>query len=625
MCGGPNMDDSVGEPGPDISTDEDPSSVTDAPLSDEHSANYMYHEPPYRAYDEDEMIADQPDASEAHRPHDDADAPREQQLLEEAINDLLSTPVSTHNDPENALDSSDGELVAPDRSPSQPSTISTEPFPDYEPCEIEIPSVIYEAQADAYEYALSRIADHLNGFRGNEEGTIALNGPTFSVEDNGTYISGEVSTVTLRSIHACTELTHHDHFCTLNETRKLAIRSKINFFLSMLREGVSDHLRRRFMAMSNMVIDLEFIFFRSKNFPKVPMDYVTPNDLNRVQASGTEMVKYLSRMGGYVHQQRHTANIALYFITEIAGDTTLTTLDRFKRMAEIVIQPHRFLNRARSGEQHFLELLFEFYETFFYDDFHVMYNNYLVEHLPNIPIQVREISYLLNTVYKVLVRLIEDYERLVAINNIIGNRFIRPTVQELSTGPFVSQEYLRQHRCLPTPEPAGHQGSQNDLAQNLHADEVYSPSAHIARLLPPILPHLTRAQGHNNSNNNLPSIVSHVASSSPPNHPIEEYHPAHLPVQNAHAWEFQHRSHQIHEQLDTLEAQLRRARLVHEPEQILRFHPQVDGRPFVQPYAQRSPDVNCPNHRAHYHAQFAHHHYAHQPMEPTQPRMPPRS
>ncbi|KAI9368715.1 hypothetical protein BJX61DRAFT_203731 [Aspergillus egyptiacus] len=273
----------------------------------------------------------------------DSDAPVIQEKLEDAITTLLSTTENGSNKQdadamEDTIGDDDGELVQvpPQRPPSRESTLSTEPFPAYEPCELEAPSPEYNAQALAYDHMLSSLAAELNRFRPIGEALTILHGPMgFAV--NEARAPGQPYIFSMENIPRCPEVSHHDHYCVEHDQKKINARAEIRSLLYPKGDRF-DSLRNRFAMMANMVMAMEWMFFREKYFPSRPMDYITETDLRQVQDDGIHMVTFLSRLGLHTYQSLDTARRSFAFVAEVASEPEISVVVRFQRMAEIVIQ-----------------------------------------------------------------------------------------------------------------------------------------------------------------------------------------------------------------------------------------------------------------------------------------------
>ncbi|KAL2788393.1 hypothetical protein BJX66DRAFT_340318 [Aspergillus keveii] len=318
------------------------------------------------------------------------------------------------------------------RPASRASTVSTEPFPDFDAVEVRPPSLVYRCQEKAYEYALAKLAEDLVNARGTPTAAAGLSGPNFSTDQE--RLPNGPSLIAIQGVSPCSELSHHDHFCHVHEKQKLRMREKIHCTL-LYSEDIPMHFRRRFTALTNMVIDMEFIFFRANHFPREPLRFVTQESLEKVRYYGTEMLRYLSRLGTTLNQSKITALSSQCLVSQVAARTDITALGRFQKMAEI----------ARTFEQEFFELFSKFYDAFFFDDFHIMYNNYLVKkpETERVPPILVDVSYHLNSVYKILNRLVEDYRILKETHIEIGEKYLQPVLEELSQGPGVWEQCVR--------------------------------------------------------------------------------------------------------------------------------------------------------------------------------------
>ncbi|KAL6233270.1 hypothetical protein BDW75DRAFT_242158 [Aspergillus navahoensis] len=319
--------------------------------------------------------------------------------------------------------------ILPLRPRSRSSTLSTEPFPDLDASVSELPSLAYRAQEEAYKHAMGKVAEEILRMNEITDHIIAIHGPTSSVDDEESARSRS-SMIVLEGVRPCPEVSHHDHFCVQHEAHKRAIRERIDHFLKE-RGDVPEHFGKRFTVVTNMIVHMEFILFRGKNFPRDSLNHATENDLKTVFHCTTKIIEYFSAVGGLIFRERNNAERARVLVAQVARKTGITLLKRFREMAAIIIQ---YLKRARRSEQNFFELFQQFFEVWLYDDFHVMYNNYLVDHMPNIPLKLQQLSYLLNTTYNILAQMIRDYEALGKINRDIGDRFIRPVVDQMAQG-----------------------------------------------------------------------------------------------------------------------------------------------------------------------------------------------
>ncbi|KAL4905148.1 hypothetical protein BDW74DRAFT_178155 [Aspergillus multicolor] len=320
----------------------------------------------------------------------------------------------------------EADTILPLQPRSRASTISTEPFPDLDESSTELPSLAYRAQEEAYKHALGKVAEEILRMNEINDHVTAINDPAFYLEDEETERS-RFSMFSLEGVDPCPEVSHCDHYCVDHEAHKRAIRERIDHFLKE-RKDVPKSFSKNFITVTDMIMHMEYILFRGKGFPRDPLRYVSEREMKTIFHHTTEIIEYLSVVGGLIFRERNNAEHVRVVVSQIAAKPRITLLDRFKGMAEVVIQ---YLKQARRSEQTFFELFNEFFEIWLYDDFHVMYNNFLVEHMPNIPPTLQRSSYLLNALYNMIAQMIRDYEVLGKINRDIGDRFIRPVLDQM--------------------------------------------------------------------------------------------------------------------------------------------------------------------------------------------------
>ncbi|KAL3437055.1 hypothetical protein BDV09DRAFT_163597 [Aspergillus tetrazonus] len=132
-----------------------------------------------------------------------------------------------------------------------------------------------------------------------------------------------------------------------------------------------------------------------------------------------------------------------------------------------------------------------------------MYNNYLVEHMPNIPPNFQRLSYLLNATYNMLGQMIRDYEALGKINRDIGDRFIRPVVDQMARGDDLYGNPINEPAY-----PAGEHENKYLLALSRSAAERHQSEVH--RELAFILGHAQTETGaeHHVNQASSPTVLS---------------------------------------------------------------------------------------------------------------------
>jgi hypothetical protein len=251
----------------------------------------------------------------------------------QSSDDLQNEVVTTSTKCSNA---NEADTVLPLRPRSRSSTISTEPFPDLDASMSELPSLAYRAQEEAYKHAMGKVAEEILRMNEIRDHIIAIRGPASSVEDEELARSRS-SMIVLEGVRPCPEVSHHDHFCVQQEAHKRAMHERVDQFLKG-REDVPKHFGKRFSAVTSMIVHMEFILFRSKNFPRDPLNQASENDLKTVFHYTTKIIEYFSAVGGLIFRERNNAERARVLISQVAAKTGVTLLDRFKEMAAIIIQ-----------------------------------------------------------------------------------------------------------------------------------------------------------------------------------------------------------------------------------------------------------------------------------------------
>ncbi|KAL5340386.1 hypothetical protein BJX70DRAFT_396894 [Aspergillus crustosus] len=390
------------------------------------------------AYVEDEVASETRRSEAAHRVQgavNPSQEPAVQQMVTNTTHPLSASPAQAE-----AGNTAEAGTVSPIGGRSRSSTISTEPFPEFDASQVETPSIVYRAQEEAYEYALSKVAEEIHrsdtSLDNRNERLTSLHGPLSSDGNGATLPPNRPSVIVLDGVQPCPEATHHDHFCEEHEARKRSVHRQVLDIL-LLKDDLPVAVQEEFLEITRLIVDAEYVLFRARRFPSDPLSLLSEGDLRRVRELAELVLRRLSRFGNMIYEGKKNAEEARLIVAQVAEEAGLSVLARFQRMSEIVIQ---YLNRVRSAEQTFFELYLQFFEQFLYDDFHIVYNNYLVEHMPNVPYRLRQTSHLFNLTSNTLAQLIKDYQDLWDINVDIGSRFIRPALDELSQGPPIWDE-----------------------------------------------------------------------------------------------------------------------------------------------------------------------------------------
>ncbi|PTU17877.1 hypothetical protein P175DRAFT_0560567 [Aspergillus ochraceoroseus IBT 24754] len=383
---------------------------------------------------------------------DQTDEERIEQMLSEAMNTPLDTPVPDEHDssqdhdssPSRNFDTTNCNIDRPDTPQSTASTI-TEPFPDYyESCEANVPPAADRAQEEeeeeAYNYAISKVVDEVIRFGDVDKSIYFL---PFSLDTCE-------SPTTVKGIEpvppAVYEHVGHDGRFTEMEARKMHLCDQIQYIL--LKSDIKFSLRKRFTALTNMIIEMEYVFWRGKGFPRDFLPFLTPEELFKVKGFAIEIVLYACRLGSILHEEARNANRVRHLVAEIANEKDKSVLIRFRNMSQIILQ-HSFSNltKPRSMEQHLLEVFYEIYTRYFYHDFMVFFNHYIQQADYIIP-ELADLHRISVATEDILRQGIYDYNAVAAVNLDIKDRFLQPAFAQLSEGPAIWQQCVMERQCL---------------------------------------------------------------------------------------------------------------------------------------------------------------------------------
>ncbi|KAL4803167.1 hypothetical protein BDV18DRAFT_163224 [Aspergillus unguis] len=356
------------------------------------------------------------------------------------------------------------------RPSSGASVEETEPFPafDADGPDFQPPSLLHQAQEAVYEHRLGQIA--------NELLDISTSYPPspprgLQMEDYQHHMQERPD------LAQCAELVHYNHFCTKHEFDKLALRDGMVEMLNA-ESDLPQQCRETFLGLLDTVMGMEGIFFSRSDHRSDPLRHITQNELKDVREMAGAMVICLVRIGHNVGMELRNARIARSLVRQVAARSDLSAMEQFRQMAEAIMKN---TVKVRRSEEILFESFLEFYEGYFYDQFHFMYNNWLVEHLPDVDRCLRECSYLLATAFRVMDQFIIDYRRIANIVTRLKRQYIHPLLEAISMHPSHTHEIpnpaVYHVFAMEIEQQRGPQGfSPNDFAHDL---EPVSPQASI--------------------------------------------------------------------------------------------------------------------------------------------------
>lgn len=228
--------------------------------------------------------------------------------------------------------------ILPPRPSSGASVGSTEPFPAYDPNDLQPPTILYQAQEAAYEWTLSRYAQDLRERGGLIQNcSIVASQASTSFPAGNNRVPGYPSLAELDNMAPCPEPVHYNHFCLRHEFVKLGLRNNITKFFQKEEAIQGTRYREETIRFTHMVIRMEEVFYSSRNFPQDPLRHVTVPELYEVRSWAAEMTQYLSQQGNRVFDELNKASLARYQVECLLSQCNLTPLQKLKQIARIII------------------------------------------------------------------------------------------------------------------------------------------------------------------------------------------------------------------------------------------------------------------------------------------------
>ncbi|KAL4784075.1 hypothetical protein BJX76DRAFT_357404 [Aspergillus varians] len=460
-----------------------------------------------KAHPQQGRVEDADGVPEEHHDQITLDGPDEPHV-EERLREAISTPFQIPHT------SQAGEVLSGLPEPHC-SPALTEPFPDFESSQVEAPSTDFRALEDIYNYAMSKVAELIKREKEINNILIAIRGPLFSVNHYESVFPPRPSISVMNGVTQCSAPSHHNHFCARHEDEKLRLRTEMQNFLQF-NSKLPPSFQKRVWIICNMVIDLEFMFFRAKGFPKDPVCFISSPELVVIHGNTAQILGYFTKISDLIRTEKNDVERTRDSVAQVAAMPGLSLLQRFRRISEIIMKPKRYLRQVRPTEKTFFEFFLEFYEGFVYNDFHIMHNNYLVDKgTANIPSVWWEASYHLSEISGILHdRIIPDFTELRDITAEIGQSFLLPVIDELCQGPCMCPE-IQAIRKSPLVAEIKH-ARLEELTGSILARQDQLPSDHESQSdIPPHVPAQSFASEDPSSAHTLESRVVDAADLSP--------------------------------------------------------------------------------------------------------------
>ncbi|PWY96259.1 hypothetical protein BO94DRAFT_541096 [Aspergillus sclerotioniger CBS 115572] len=331
----------------------------------------------------------------------------------------------------------------------------TDPFPEYyASCETAEAHVDKEVER-AYEIAISKVCEEVIRFR--EVSSDVTSPPPFTMEDVADHSSSKGNgNGPIRSDSPVPPSFHMDSEVTtpqlsehsgaeprpglaMPENRKKDVLEKIRIMVNS--DRMKPATKRRFVAMCNIILRIEYLLFRRHQTPVDPVSFLTGEEVEEVMYLAGEIIKYLTIINNVLLQELDCAQHVQHSIKYIAEDKGYNVVTRFKSMAEVIIN---HLNKPRPSEQRLLAVFLDFFDSYIYTDFiSIRHRQIRIEETWN-PIRM-QMTRLMVDIWDMINRAIENYDAIVKISMMIKREYIEPALNNMREAPSIWRDVMIQH------------------------------------------------------------------------------------------------------------------------------------------------------------------------------------
>ncbi|KJK61870.1 hypothetical protein P875_00086620 [Aspergillus parasiticus SU-1] len=226
------------------------------------------------------------------------------------------------------------------------------------------------------------------------------------------------------------------------EERKLNILEEMKIILRA--DHMKDDVQRRFTAMTDIILRMEWILFRRDVKPDGTRtkEFLSAPIVGEVQELVIPMVQYLAWLDKKLACELNIAKQVLHWIIQIAKDEDLDVYQRFRQMARVII---RDLRKPRPLEKHLLAVFQDLYDAYVYGDFLDIRNRQILQE-EGFHIERDNLTRLLIAGWDILNRAIENYNEIITINLDIKSRFIDPVMERLPRSYEIWEEEWDDHQ-----------------------------------------------------------------------------------------------------------------------------------------------------------------------------------
>ncbi|KAE8137885.1 hypothetical protein BDV38DRAFT_282498 [Aspergillus pseudotamarii] len=211
------------------------------------------------------------------------------------------------------------------------------------------------------------------------------------------------------------------------EERKLNTLEEMKIILRA--DHMKDEIQRRFTAITNIILRMEWILFRRDVKPDGTRtkEFLSAPIVGEVQELAIPMVQYLAWLDKKLESELSISQQVLHWIIQIAKDQVLDVYQRFRQTARVIIGN---LRKPRPLEKHLLTVFQDLYDAYVYSDFlNIRNRQVLLE--DGLHVERDNLTRLLIAGWDVLNRTIENYNEIITINLDLKGRFVDPIMERL--------------------------------------------------------------------------------------------------------------------------------------------------------------------------------------------------
>ncbi|KAE8354108.1 hypothetical protein BDV28DRAFT_164451 [Aspergillus coremiiformis] len=224
--------------------------------------------------------------------------------------------------------------------------------------------------------------------------------------------------------------------------RKLNILEEIKIILRA--DTMRGDIQRRFTAMTNIVLRMEWILFRRDAKPNGTRtkEFLSSSVVEEVEELAIPMVQYLAWLDKKLQSELSISRQVLHSVIQIAKDQDLDVYQRFRQTAQMIIGN---LRKPRPLEKHLLTVFQDLYDTYVYSSFLNIRNRQILRE-DKVHLERDNLTRLLIAGWDVLNRAIENYNEIITISNDLKNRFVEPIMDRLPNSHKIWEEEWEEHQ-----------------------------------------------------------------------------------------------------------------------------------------------------------------------------------